>query len=148
VGERKGWDHQTPIELGIPEIIPVTTPAAGADWTQTVPANTLWLIQAISYDFQTVGGFGGRRTRLRLTDGTSTMNIGFQTPDQPAGVTRNHLYTASPGPSPVTEFLVGTLIPRLYLLPSWIITSATINIQAGDIFSEINLYVHRWLLTT
>ena len=69
MSKNPSWSYSTPVEFGLPERIAVTTPAAGAEWTQTVPANTIWLVTAIGMQLVTGAAVPNRNVRINHSIG-------------------------------------------------------------------------------
>src|SRR6266851_3396315 len=58
---------------GAPLSISVSTPAAGADWSQTVPTGARWVVTALAAQLVTAVAAGTRAPRLIVDDGTTTL---------------------------------------------------------------------------
>jgi len=148
MGERTGWEHQTPIELGIPEIIRPANPALGAEWTQTVPANTVWLILLVRFRLVTSVTAAQRQPSIAINDGSGLVEVGQPGSLQTASLTRDYSYQENAPFTIVGGEIMGSFPSRVYLLPGWIIQSTTANIQVDDQFSAIQIYLHRWLVSS
>jgi len=139
-------NYPTPLEYSFPQIINVTDPLAGAQWTQTVPANTIWLINCVEFQLATDATVANRVPRVEIFDGTTSMRVGGSGQVHTASLTRDHiLKPGGHGLGPATE-TSGDLAPRLYLQPGWIIRSSTASLAAGDTHLNIALYIQRWLV--
>lgn len=148
MGTRPSWPHSTPFEAGIPEIIRPADPAAGAEWTQTVPANTFWLILLIRYQLVSDATAAQRHGSIAVNDGAGLVEIGQPGAFQAASLARLFTYQANAPFTIIGGEILGSFPDRFYTLPGWVIQSSTANFQAGDQYSNIVLYVLRWLVNT
>lgn len=148
MGERIGWDFQTPIELGIPEFISVSDPTLGDEIDIVVPENTLWSIVLLKFRFTAGPTAATRLIHLAVSDGAGVKRIGYASATMVAGATRD-IYCQHAGMTAnVAQEVFCRLPPRFYLRPLWELLTVTDNRQADDQFSSIVLYVHRWLVST
>lgn len=114
----------------------MANPAAGAEFSYTVPNNRIFLITAISFRLVTAVAAANRRVHLSITyPGGGAVDY-FSSIDQAASLTRD--YTCAPRPGGLAEF-AGTkiIIPipdNLWLSEGAIIATATDNLQAADDF--------------
>ena len=139
------WSHPTPPEFGIPEALTIAGPAVGAEWTQTVPNNTLWLVTAVGFTLLADANVATRESNIILDIGGVDRRIGIPANTQAAGQSRQYLFTWSPhGANPFVN-IPGMIPHRLYLQPGWILESVTTGIQVGDQYSSIFILVQRWL---
>jgi len=139
-------DFSSPPEFAVPEIIAVANPAAGAQWTQTVPNNTIWLINNVEFQLLTDITVINRIGRVEIFDGTTNTRIAMAGFNQAASLTINHMYKLAGHGLNATNQGSGDLAHRLYLRPTWIIRSNVANLQAGDALTAISLYIQRWLI--
>lgn len=141
---------QTPIwsaldGRGLMRSIAVTSPAAGADWTQTVPAGVNWILRAVTAKLTTGVTVAARQASLQVTDATPRLLL-----DSPGGSTEAaslaDVYSWFNGAAAVIEggVVVGGLPAEFRCLPGWIIGSSTANIEAADQWSNIVLTVEEF----
>ncbi len=126
--------------------IAVTTPGAGADWTQTVPTGARWRIRGGTAQLVTSAAVATRQVALVIDDGVNTLFTSESASTQLAGVTQ--VYDLLPGGTVTT--LVSTHQPLfqpvdLILSAGWRIRTSTGAIQAGDQWSAIRLLVEESL---
>ena len=123
-------------------------PAAGADWTISVSANTTWAIRAVIARLTTSAAVATRLARVQLFNGSV---VGA---DVPANVTQLaslvNVYTWAPG---LTIAAVGSAptfvtqgLPREVRFPSgFVVRSQTQNIQAADQWDQIQIHIEQWI---
>lgn len=116
----------------------VTSPAAGADWSQTVPASHLWQLFSITATLTTSAVVANRQVRLVLTDGTNTFASLTAAAVQAASLA--NVYTWCLGQHPLALGLqqLGAL-PELTLPEAWTVGVSTLALDAGDQWSAIRL---------
>ena len=121
------------------QAVPVAAPAAGADWSITVPGAELWRVLAIYGELTSDANVANRDVQLVVTlNGATIMNLPYNS-HQTAGSTNT--YTWAPyvdSRSPNTRHI--TALPELRLLPGATIAAATGSIQAGDQWANVVIY--------
>lgn len=121
----------------------LNSPAAGTDWTVTVPGGRQWRVLAGVGLFIASAAVATRLLSLRLSDGNATWWQG-SFPTAPTagqqfligyglGVTT----AAAPGPGSATELA----LPAMWLPPLTVLFSATAGIQAGDLWGNLSLMI-------
>lgn len=136
----------TPPDYSLPEIIAVASPAAGINWTQTVPANTIWLLLSVNFRLTTDATAVTRGLKIQINDGATLTSIGLAGQSQTASLIRDYIFLhANHGNLTVTQ-IPGNLTQPIFIQPGWTLTSSVENIQATDSLTVITLYVHRWLI--
>lgn len=124
---------------------PVASPAAGADWTYTVPGGFYERIVAISYRMVSANAGVARQSVLRFKDADG--NVIFTThcaAQQQINVTQDYSYFDSgPAQNIVNGVVLGCLPTSLYLYSGFSIASDTLNINAADQFSRIFVWRER-----
>lgn len=125
-------------------VVTVANPAAGSQWTATVPASTEWEVLAVAARCTLSATVADRYLQLTVTSGGNVLGeilgdgawvanaiIDFVwTPDAP--------YVSRLG---VNGFINSALFAPRFLPPSTTITSSGFNFQAGDQWSRIVLTV-------
>jgi len=131
---------------GALRIITVATPAAGAEWTQTVPAGREWIVRAITWTFVASAVVASRLLFVIYNDGGAT-NIRL-----PAGLvqtaSQNVSYSFVPGSGTSLGAGLPIAIPapaHLRMGAGWNIGSLTAGIDAGDQYSNIALHVDEFI---
>jgi hypothetical protein len=128
--------------------ISVGNPAAGAEWSLTVPTNARWRVQAANSLFTASAGVANRVPECNLDDGANSFFIG-----EPNSVVvalgAPQVTFASTVPTAVANVAdVTASIPSpAYLLAGHRINSRTLNIQAADQYSAIFVNVEEWIET-
>lgn len=127
----------------VPRILTVPTPAAGADWSITVPAGVVWEIQTIKARLVTAVAVANRGAVLVVNDSILDVFSAATGLVQAASLTTDHVFAREYGAA-VTGSGSAVAIaswPNVPLLSAWKITSLTTAIQAADQWSAIVLYV-------
>ncbi len=129
--------------MGKQLVISLANPAAGADWSATVPPGVVWDVLALTSQLATSPTAGQRYALLVLGDGASTFlqipNVGNWGASNTARVNyaRNH---DSLHDSATPDHAIAPL-PSLRLMPGWTIGSLTTGLDAGDQWSHVVLLV-------
>ena len=135
---------------GAPRSIQVGNPAAGADWSLSVPAGARWDLISASALFTSSVGVATRLPRLIVDDGTNTL---FEAPaifPQAASLAITQSWGAGAGGPVTTDELTGGSVSSglpndFMLLAGWRVRSSTGAIQVGDQWSAISVSVLEWL---
>ena len=117
----------------------VTQPAAGADFSQTVPAGLQWRIRAVFVKIVTSATVASRQLTLQFKDDQG--NLLFQCPastTQAASLTGLYsFFPTAPWNVVGTTNFVAPIPPDLTLADSFVIASSTASIQTGDQLQNI-----------
>lgn len=128
---------------GVPKTYTITQPAAGAEFTRTVPGEGAWYIQAIRFTFVTSAVVATRVVQISITDGQLEYARVLSTAGQGASTTGQ--YTFAPYVSAATQGAAGfsALLPFPVLLldPGSVLTTVTAAIDVGDQYSSIRMRV-------
>lgn len=123
-----------------------TDPAAGAEWSETVPTGARWRLLSLFAQLVTDGTAGNRFPRLVVDDGTTT----YFASDPPAAQTATQTIQYVTG-SGIQRTAIGSLIP-FWALPTDLVMMAghrvravTAGIVAGDNWGAPQLLVQEWL---
>lgn len=122
----------------------VANPAAGADWTVTVPAGEFWDVQSLTATLTTSAVVGNRAPRLEVSDGVNRINE-----IQPSTIEAASLAVrwgmsggGSTGSNSNGAGIGGWSGPSPFLLnPGYIISTSTVNLDVADQWSQIALDV-------
>lgn len=121
-------------------IYTMPAPAAGADFTITVPAGKLWDVVVIYATLTTAVAVASREADITFGDGNALFASVGPAAVQAASLADRYLWAVG-----LTNEVAGSsqsqAIPSLRLLPGWTIASVTANIQAADQWSAQKLYV-------
>ena len=145
---------------GIMRAITGTTPAAGTDFVETVPAGVQWRIVSISAIFATDASVGGRIVKLTMDGGAppdfyrSRANGTLPGAGQPALITDTYVWSitdpgtllATPLGPPLTFDLLVALAADIILGPGMRFKSDTLGIFPGDVWSAPTFLVEQWSL--
>lgn len=141
--------HTGHILPGVRRALRVPTPAAGTDWSVTVPAGVQWNVRAGVGTLTTAAVAGSRYAGASVTvDGVATWQANL-----PAGQAESlaYVYTlAATVSAAVTTVAASGLIvplPNLWLPEGTAIGSSTIGLLAGDQWSAIALTVEEVYVT-
>lgn len=127
--------------------IAVPNPAAGVDWTQTVPTGARWLLHGIYATLTTAVAAGNRQPLLVLDDGVNRLTA-QNTALVQAGSLAND-WTWDPG-NPTTGVFANSVndidLPfPVPLFAGYRVRTVTLALQAADQWSGIRLLVEEWL---
>lgn len=122
-----------------------TDPAAGAEISQTVPANTIWLLRSFRFSLVTDATSATRVVHLILDDGTTTLLNLPSTGTQIASLTRNYNAHSLGGLIVPTDSEIDIGLPSDTLLSAGHrIATETTLIKAGDNFGAPQLDLIAW----
>lgn len=121
-------------------VVPVTAPAAGADWSIAVPAGHLWHILAVLATLTTSGVAATRIARLIMGDGNATFADVPPFASQITALTRRYLWVPS-GQGYATGLGILSPLPEAPMGTGWTIGTTTDAIDAGDQWTSIKLTV-------
>lgn len=134
---------------GLWRLVQSAVPNTGDESTITVPANSQWNVRAMNVAFSTDATVANRRVLVRPTRSGTPI---FATP---AGLvqtaSQGFTYEFAPwgesGDNRDGRILVNWP-PGIRFNPGDVIVTSTVNLQAGDAFGPLNLYVEEWFLRT
>jgi hypothetical protein len=123
------------------------SPAAGAQFTTTVPTNARRRLNACHTFFTADGTVANRVIGLDILDGTGILAQSMFTQNVTAGQVITPTWMGGYGAQTVTPTLrVGlSLQPDMPLLAGYVITSHVDNMQAGDQWSGPSFLFREWL---
>ncbi len=124
-----------------------TTPAAGAEISETVPTFAKWQLLAIRIILVASGVAGNRTVILNFDDGTNVFarqgNINFQ----PASSTVDYNFAPNYAGVVGLASTVYLQMPNpLFLMPGFRIRTTTTGIDVGDQYASPKYVVQEWLL--
>lgn len=131
---------------GLYRVITGSTPSAGADISETVPANTRWELLAFRGLLTTSATVANRLTELTLDDGTTEYFRSGTSGQQAASIIGQHSFSQGFG---LLNFDGNAnwsqpLPPAVMLLPGHRIRTVTNNIQAADAWTAVRYQVREW----
>lgn len=130
--------------VGTFTVVNVANPAAGVDWTTTVPAGNTWQVQAITATLTTAVAAGSRGPSFGFDNGSVT--LGRQGNNSLIAASTTGIVSMGIGMSVAVDIVSPTQLTSAGLWNTTLgagfrVFSNTINIQAADQWSAINLYV-------
>lgn len=135
-----------PLTEGNILFITVADPAAGAEWTYTVPAGILLCPIAVRCTFVTSAVVANRYNRILFSDATPVALAATQL-DLAIAASQTMLLHYAQGLTPVNPAAHGLKTapcPIIYLQAGFTISSLTLAINAGDQYSQIRITARTW----
>lgn len=131
---------------GTVRLITGTDPAAGVDFSETVPTGARWRLLALRVLNVTDATVLNRSVAITYSDGTIIFGATQSPNSQPASVTYNYNYMLSGADRAlVTTATIPIRLPMIYLLAGYKVASVVSGIQAGDNLSAPILLVEEWI---
>lgn len=131
---------------GWKESLQVSNPAAGADWSQTVPTGARWRVESIVATLTTLVAVANRIPTFIVDDG---VNVVFQVDVIAAEVASSaKVYCLTAGQTPATGAGSTISLPLpgpLVMNGGWRIRTSTSGLQGTDQWSGISLNVEEWI---
>jgi len=146
-----GGTTQLPLDgEGWAQAVTIGNPAAGTDWSQTVPTNARWELVAASALLTTSAVVANRQPRLIADDGATPVFEAASPVAITAGLAIRESWGAGAGGPVSADILTGGAVSSglpndLYLPAGFRVRSATGAIDVGDQWSAIRLYVREWI---
>ncbi len=122
-------------------VVPVANPAAGADWSFTVPAGHVYRLVSVFAQLVTSAVVANRQALLTVTDGTGTFLRLPAAAVQAASGTVTYSWMAGGVAYLSLPASQAAFLPDLNLMPAWGLASSTALIDVGDQWSGIRLHV-------
>lgn len=139
--------------LGNLQSLTIADPAAGFNWSYTLPNGYRYQLQSINFLYQASGVVVARFPYIVVDNLLGIDTIIPPNASIAAGQLRRYIYRAGQFPSQSTSTPVTGIrsdyqsIPLNYQLdPGWIIRTDCTDIDAADQLSSIRLTLHRWIL--
>lgn len=128
---------------GVTRRIAVPAPAAGADWTFTVPSGVVWKILTVRAQLTASAVVANRQPRLVITDGTFTLATVEAAASIVASATVAITWVAGglTSAAGVSGNFPGVMFPGYMFETGWTIATTTTNKDAGDQWSNIVMAV-------
>lgn len=117
---------------------PVANPAAGADWTATVPGGHVWQLLAVRARLTTSAAVANRQPDLILTDGALEIARVPPVAVQAAGGARVYTWADVDFGLQLGSTALGPL-PAIRLASAWSVGTATALIDAADQWDQVRL---------
>ncbi len=132
---------------GKSKLVTVANPAAGANFTTTVPSGEHWIVKAVFFKLTTDANVANRLVGLKLdTDGDGKSLVLFNANAHSAGWVGYHNFSHSGAGSERTgDYWLSPLPPDIHITEGGIIASLITNIQATDQIADIRILVEQYL---
>lgn len=133
---------------GTLKVVAGNDPAAGAEFSVTVPNGVLWVVQSVRVTLVTDATAVTREMAIRIDDGSKDLLIIPSGRSQASnqGVDYNFVVDVDSLTNPPVSGNITRRIPRIPLLPGYRVRSVTANLQAGDNYGAPTLYVVEYSL--
>lgn len=124
---------------GTTRSITVSNPAAGANFSLTVPAGVAWVLNSVRATLVTSAVVASRSPDLQVKDGSGNIVMdAVSGVGEPASTTSVWVYGPGLATSTALKASNSVGIPSgLHLLAGWVIQMNTVNIDVGDQWSTI-----------
>lgn len=130
-----------PFEIeGVPVVVAIANPAAGANWAHTVPDGTDLLCKAVRFRFVTAVAVATRQVRLEFLSGANVIHQAVFTTTQVASLTYDYNLSRDGAAEVLTSTYINRSMPDVRVIGGNTIRVQTVNIQAADQFSAIVLH--------
>lgn len=139
---------RTPPELGDFLIVPVTAPAAGANFSYTLPSGYKYKLDCVEFTLTTDANAANRTIMISINAVASRTSIYSCTSLVAENLTRQVTLWAGLNTIDRQSFgkIVGSFPPQIYLPPITKIESSIFNIQVGDTLTAIYLCFRVWAI--
>lgn len=122
-----------------------TVPAAGAEISETVPANLRWRLLAFRYSLTSAVAVANRETNLTMDDGVNIFVSDTSSTTQAASLTNIYSWMQNAQRQAAAQSALFTLpLPDVYLEGGFRIRTSTTNIQAADQYTAPQYLVQEW----
>lgn len=122
-----------------------TNPAAGAEWTATVPAGESWQLNTVRYTLVTSAAVANRLTTITFDNGTTVFARFSSTQTQPASITTAYTAAVDVASSGLLGTEVLLSIPRLIIPSGYRISSLTVALDVADDYTAPVFYYTRFV---
>ena len=131
---------------GIMRVFSGTNPAAGADWTETVPTNAFWEVKSIMATVAVANSGAAREVNLNVTDGTTEFHEQAVTAAATINASTTYLWAQDVNEQSAFQNLHSSIpIPAFRLPQGSVISSTTGAIVAGDDWTAPIIYLEEWI---
>lgn len=134
---------------GLFRIVNITTPAAGAEISYTVPQGVNWGVRAMHFTFIADANAATRTPTLFIDDGASTSHVIYESHGLASPIAnQTHKFSGYPAADTYDNFNSpwAFMLPQDLNLPSGArFRTVTSNIQVGDAYSSIYALVEQWI---
>ncbi len=143
-------NNQNPLNTNVFDVITLgpANPAAGANFTLSVNANSRWRIIGLDFTVQTDGTAANRIVEVHGFDGTDIIQVTRSLNLHTASLTIDYNANTGTGQAHEGGSIIDIQMPLnndLYLNIGDSIRITVINIQTGDQISDIRVRVQQWI---
>jgi hypothetical protein len=126
--------------------INVPSPAAGVEWTQTVPGGVIWELLSVKLRLVTSAVVANRQTILQCRDQDDViLRAGSNNVNIPASSTQTVTFENVGATTNLGSVIQGLLpSPPFVLQSGWKVGTLTNGLDAGDQYSLVTLTVREW----
>lgn len=130
---------------GVPQLITISNPAAGSDWTFSA-GNNAYMVHTVYAVLTTSATAATRTVRIAQQQGGVNGGIWAAQQTQLANLARSYSISSSvPSAADVSTIpIVAPAVFDVLIPPGGSLLSSTVGIQAGDQWSNIALYVEQF----
>lgn len=123
--------------------IPVVQPAAGAQWSFTVPGGVVWVVRAIGATLTTSAVAGTRTVGVEVTDGNVGVAGAVHSRTLAASLTQRFYWMTeySASPAGAAGGIASDSYPIMPMPAGWTLTSKAAAFDVGDQWSNVQLLV-------
>lgn len=115
----------------------VAQPAAGAEWSFTVPAGASYRFETLFFTIVTSAVVANRILRLQITDGTNVVYEGSANASLTASATYRFGLARSAPDLVAIGFTTGLFLPDIWLPAGYVLQTSTPNKDVGDQYSAV-----------
>lgn len=138
---RAPWDG-----AGLWRILNGTDPAPGVEVSESVPLRTRWRVAGLSATLTTDATVATRTVRFRINTAGAEVYRAASSITQTASQVIRYLFTDGvPFSSLAAELSVVPIPRQAVLVEGHVLATATLNLQAGDDWSSVRLWVEDWI---
>jgi hypothetical protein len=131
---------------GVIRSIAGSDPAAGAEFSETVPTNARWRLLGVDVPLVTDATAANREAVLTIDDGAAVVAEIAAGTAQAASLTRRYSFARGvQRGGPAASTIINAPIPDAMLMGGYRVRSVTTNLQAGDNYGAPQLWVEEWI---
>lgn len=131
---------------GVIRSIAGADPAAGAEWSETVPTNARWRLLGVDAALVTDATVANREVVLTIDDGAAIVAEVAAGTAQAASLTRRYSFARGvQRGAPAASTIINGPAPDAMLMGGYRVRSVTTALQAGDNWGAPQLWVEEWI---
>lgn len=131
---------------GVIRTVTGTNPAAGAEFSETVPTNARWRLISLYAQLVTGAAVANREPALVIDDGATNVHASAVHTSQAASLTHQHVWSINNQRAAMNVHTVHPApLPDGILMGGYRIRSSTANIQAADDYAAPLMLVEEWI---